>query len=81
MPKGVVEATDQGTGFWWRWARFVTKRPIPVAAAGLADRRAASLIPALHLNPSEAQIEGPARGRATRSPVARRSPPPASRSA
>ena len=56
MPKGVVEATDQGEGFWWRWARFVTKRPIPVAAAGLLIV-AFFLVPALHLNPSDAQMK------------------------
>ena len=80
MPKGVVEATDQGEGFWWRWARFVTKRPIPVAAAGLLI---VALLPRPGLAPqSERRAdEGPARERATRSRDARRSPRPASRSA
>ena len=56
MPKGVVEATDAGTGFWWRWARFVTKHPVPVAAAGLLIVLV-FLVPALRLNPSESQMK------------------------
>jgi putative drug exporter of the RND superfamily len=62
MPKGVIQATDAGTGFWWRWARFVTKHPIPVALTGLA-LCGLLLIPALRLNPSEAQMKDlPGRG-------------------
>jgi RND superfamily putative drug exporter len=62
MPKNVVHATDAETGFWWRWARFVTKRPLPVFLAGLAIV-ALLLIPALHLNPSESQAKDlPGRG-------------------
>jgi len=56
MPKGVLQATDAGTGFWWRWARFVTKHPVPVALVGLATC-GLLMIPALQLNPSEAQIK------------------------
>ncbi len=56
MPKGVIHATDQGTGFWWRWARFVTKHPIPVALVGLSIC-GVLVVSALHLNPSEAQAK------------------------
>jgi putative drug exporter of the RND superfamily len=56
MPKGVLTAADAGTGFWWRWSRFVTKHPWPVALTGLSVC-ALLLIPALHLNPSEAQAK------------------------
>ena len=56
MPKGVIHATDAGTGFWWRWAHFVTKRPIPVAIVGFAAC-ALLLVPALQLNPSESQMK------------------------
>ena len=65
MPKRVVHATDAETGFWWRWARFVTKRPLPVFLAGLAIV-ALLLLPALRLNPSESQAKDlPGRGDAT----------------
>ena len=56
MPKRIVDATDAGTGFWWRWARYVTKRPVPIAIAGFAAV-ALLLVPALHLNPSDAQMK------------------------
>jgi RND superfamily putative drug exporter len=56
MPKRIVEHPDIETGFWGRWARFVMRRPIPVAAAGVAIV-ALLLIPGLQLNPAEAQAK------------------------
>jgi putative drug exporter of the RND superfamily len=56
MPKRIVERQDPTTGFWHRWAVFVTRRPIPVALLGLAIV-AVLLIPGLQLNPSESQLK------------------------
>ena len=37
MPRRVVEGSDDPEhGFWGRWARIVMRRPVPVAAVGLA---------------------------------------------
>jgi RND superfamily putative drug exporter len=36
MPKRIVEGTDLEAGFWWRWARFVVRRPLIVGSIGLA---------------------------------------------
>jgi len=43
-----------GTGFWPRWAEFVSRRPLPVAIVGLAIV-ALLLIPASALHPSDAE--------------------------
>jgi putative drug exporter of the RND superfamily len=56
MPKRIVERQDPTTGFWHRWAAFVTRRPIPVAALGIAIV-AVLLVPGLQLNPAEAQLK------------------------
>jgi putative drug exporter of the RND superfamily len=56
MPKRIVERQDPTTGFWHRWAEIVTRRPIPVALAGLAIV-AVLLIPGLQINPAEAQLK------------------------
>jgi RND superfamily putative drug exporter len=56
MPKRFVERQDPTKGFWHRWAVFVTRRPVPVALAGLAIV-ALLLIPGLQLNPAEAQLK------------------------
>jgi putative drug exporter of the RND superfamily len=56
MPKRIVEHPDVNTGFWWRWSHFVMRRPIVVAAAGVAIV-ALLLIPGLQLNPAEAQAK------------------------
>jgi RND superfamily putative drug exporter len=56
MPKRIVERQDPSTGFWHRWAVFVTRHPWPVAALGLAIV-ALLLIAGLQLNPSESQLK------------------------
>ena len=56
MPKRIVERQDPTTGFWHRWAEVVTRRPLPVAALGIAIV-AVLLIPGLQLNPSESQLK------------------------
>ncbi|MEP6976473.1 MAG: MMPL family transporter [Thermoleophilia bacterium] len=51
--------TDQGhpeDGAWGRWARFVNRRPIPIAAAGLAVV-GVLVYYGLQLNPNEAQMK------------------------
>lgn len=53
MPRRIVEHPDIDTGFWNRWARLVMRRPIPVAAAGIAIV-VLLLVPGSQLNPSEA---------------------------
>jgi putative drug exporter of the RND superfamily len=55
MPKRIVERQDPTSGFWHRWAAYVTRRPIPVAALGTAIV-ALLLIPGVQLNPAEAQL-------------------------
>ena len=56
MPKRIVEGSDREAGFWNAWANIVVRRPIPVAAAGLAIV-AALLYYGVQLNPSEAQAK------------------------
>jgi putative drug exporter of the RND superfamily len=56
MPKRIVERQDPTKGFWHRWAQVVTRRPIPVAAIGLAIV-AILLVPGLQINPAEAQLK------------------------
>ncbi|MBA3348610.1 MAG: MMPL family transporter [Actinobacteria bacterium] len=54
MPRRIVEGSDKEAGFWWRWSRFVMRRPVPVAAVG-AIIVALLLIPGLQLNPADPQ--------------------------
>jgi RND superfamily putative drug exporter len=56
MPKRIVERQDPTTGFWHRWAQIVVRRPIPVAAVGIAIV-AVLLVPGLQINPAEAQLK------------------------
>ena len=56
MPRRIVEHPDIETGFWGRWARFVMRRPVVVAAAGIAIV-ALLLIPGVQINPAEAQAK------------------------
>ncbi len=57
LPKRLVEGSDDpDKGFWNRWAHFVVRRPIPVAAAGLAIV-AALLYYGVQLNPADAQAK------------------------
>jgi RND superfamily putative drug exporter len=56
MPKRIVERQDPTHGFWHRWAVIVVRRPIPVAALGIAIV-AVLLVPGLQINPAEAQLK------------------------
>ncbi len=56
MPRRLLGAVDTETGFWNRWSGAVTRRPLLAFLAGLAVV-AALLIPAVKLNPSEAQAK------------------------
>ena len=56
MPKRFVAPPDPDHGFWGRWARLVTRRPLPVFLVGLAIV-AIVVSPALHMNPSDAQLK------------------------
>ena len=42
MPKRVVTVNDPESGWWGKWAGFVVRRPLPVAAVGARDRRRAA---------------------------------------
>src|SRR5215218_6561046 len=56
LPKRLVDRGHPEDGPWGRWANFVMRRPVPVAAAGLAIV-AALVYCGVHLNPSEAQAK------------------------
>jgi RND superfamily putative drug exporter len=56
LPKRLVDRGHPEDGLWGRWAEFVMRRPVPVAAAGLAIV-AALVYCGVHLNPSEAQAK------------------------
>ena len=56
LPKRFHAGEYVDEGFWGRWARVVTGRPLPVAFAGFAIV-ALLLIPASKLNPSDAQLK------------------------
>ena len=57
MPKRLVEGSDDPEhGFWNRWAHLVVRRPLPVAAAGLAIV-GVLLFYGVQLNPGDAQAK------------------------
>ena len=57
MPKRLVEGSDDPEhGFWNRWAHFVVRRPIPVAAIGLVIV-GVLLYYGVQLNPGDAQAK------------------------
>ena len=57
LPKRLVEGSDDpDKGFWNKWAHFVVRRPLPVAAAGLAVV-AVLLYYGVQLNPADAQAK------------------------
>src|SRR5881409_3798893 len=56
LPKRMVDRGHPEDGPWGGWARFVVRRPIPVAAVGLAIV-GALVYSGTHLNPSEAQAK------------------------
>ena len=57
LPRRLVEGSDDPEhGFWNRWSQLVMRRPVPVAAAGLAIV-GVLLFYGLQLNPSDAQAK------------------------
>jgi RND superfamily putative drug exporter len=56
VPKRVIRAADSEEGFWYRWARIVVRWPALIATIGIA-LVVLMLIPAVELNPSEAQAK------------------------
>jgi RND superfamily putative drug exporter len=56
LPKRLVDRGHPEDGPWGRWARFVMRRPLPVAAVGLIVVGVLVFWGA-HLNPSEAQAK------------------------
>src|SRR5437870_3008660 len=62
LPKRLVDRGHPEDGPWGRWARLVMRRPVPVAAIGLAIV-AVLVYSGVHLNPSDAQMKDfPGRG-------------------
>jgi RND superfamily putative drug exporter len=62
MPKRFVEPPSADHGFWARWARTVTRRPLPIFLVGVVIV-ALVIYPAFHMNPSDAQLKNePASG-------------------
>jgi putative drug exporter of the RND superfamily len=62
LPKRLVDTGHPEDGLWGRWAALVMRRPIPVAAVGLAIV-GVLVYYGLQLNPSEAQAKDfPGRG-------------------
>ncbi|MEP6908937.1 MAG: MMPL family transporter [Actinomycetota bacterium] len=56
MPKRFVNPPSAEVGFWARWARLVTRRPLPVFLIG-AVVVTLVVLPAFHINPSDAQLK------------------------
>ncbi len=62
MPRRFVSPPSAEVGFWARWARIVTRRPLPVFLIG-AVVVTLVVLPAFHINPSDAQLKNePASG-------------------
>src|SRR5207237_9517732 len=56
LPKRFVDSGHPEDGLWGRWARFVNRRPLPIAVGGLAV--VAVLVAfGVQLNPNEAQMK------------------------
>src|SRR2546430_14742440 len=56
LPKRFVDSGHPEDGWWGRWAALVMRRPVSVAAIGLAIV-GALVYSGLQLNPSEAQVK------------------------
>jgi putative drug exporter of the RND superfamily len=56
MPKRIVEGTDLESGFWWRWAHLVMRRPLLIGGIGAAIV-ALLLVGGVQLNAAEAQAK------------------------
>src|SRR5207237_6827490 len=63
MPKRIVEGSDLETGFWWRWAKLVLRRPFVIGGAGIAIV-ALLIVSGSRINAAEAQLKYE-RGKAT----------------
>jgi RND superfamily putative drug exporter len=55
MPKRLLTPDDVEAGFWMRWARRVSRRPLLVFLVGMAVV-VLLLIPAVQMNPSDAEV-------------------------
>jgi RND superfamily putative drug exporter len=56
LPKRWIDRGHPEDGAWGRWARFVNRRPLPVALAGIAIVGVLATI-GTQLNPNEAQLK------------------------
>src|SRR6266545_1776517 len=56
LPKRLVDRGHPEDGIWGRWAGFVSRRPLPVAAAGIAIVAVLATL-GLELNPNEAELK------------------------
>ena len=56
LPKRWVDNGHPEDGVWGRWARFVVRRPIPIAVIGLVITGVLAVI-GTQLNPNEAQLK------------------------
>jgi RND superfamily putative drug exporter len=56
MPQRFVNPPSIESGFWARWARTVTRRPLAVFVAGIVIV-AVVVSPSFHINPSDAQLK------------------------
>jgi putative drug exporter of the RND superfamily len=56
MPKRIVEGSDLESGFWWRWAHLVMRRPLLIGGIGLVIV-AFLLVGGVQLNAAEAQAK------------------------
>ncbi|HEY3541654.1 MAG TPA: MMPL family transporter [Gaiellaceae bacterium] len=56
LPKRLVDHGHPEDGAWGRWARFVLRRPVPVAIVGLAITVVLAVV-GTQLNPNEAQLK------------------------
>src|SRR2546423_6652938 len=56
LPKRLVHPRHPEDGAWGRWARFVNRRPVPVAIVGLAIVGVLAAI-GTQLNPNESQLK------------------------
>jgi len=56
MPRRFVNPPSAEVGLWARWARLVTRRPLPVFVLG-AIIVTVVVLPAFHINPSDAELK------------------------
>ena len=54
LPKRFADTSEKESRFWRRWAELVMRRPVPVAAVGIAVV-AVLLVPFTHINPADAE--------------------------